>query len=357
MTGFYELANLAFAELLQSTKDNYSLWINFGYSSLQLKRFEEVLSATTEAIKLNSNKPEGLMLRGIALFHLGKNDDANKEIEKAKLLVSSLDPKASKRVEVESWDRKIKAKIDNKILVKPAPKPVENKKRDETSIPSQYHPTPGKISYEWQQTNEQVHIAFKWGLKNKESLKVNFKNDSFDISFPIADNKNFEMNFQLFDDIDPSQSYYVVQIERIEVKLVKKNQDDWALLERSDAPNEKVLESIAPKPVSKPKANAPQAAYPSSSKVKKDWAKIDKEIEEDMQKNKEEYPEGDPVNGMFQMLYKNSDENTRRAMMKSYQTSGGTVLSMNWDEVKQKDYEGKDRVDAPDGQEWKKWDK
>ena len=27
------------------------------------------------------------------------------------------------------------------------------------------------------------------------------------------------------------------------------------------------------------------------------------------------------------------DEDTRRAMMKSFQTSGGTVLSTNWDEV------------------------
>lgn len=43
-------------------------------------------------------------------------------------------------------------------------------------------------------------------------------------------------------------------------------------------------------------------------------------------------------------------QNTRRAMIKSYQTSGGTVLSTNWKEVAEKDYE-KDRV-APKGQEF-----
>ena len=40
-------------------------------------------------------------------------------------------------------------------------------------------------------------------------------------------------------------------------------------------------------------------------------------------------------------------------MVKSFQTSGGTVLSTNWDEVGKADYEGKDRPSAPDGQEWR----
>ena len=41
-------------------------------------------------------------------------------------------------------------------------------------------------------------------------------------------------------------------------------------------------------------------------------------------------------------------------MVKSFQTSGGTVLSTNWGEVAAKDYE-KERQ-APKGQEWKNWE-
>ena len=41
-------------------------------------------------------------------------------------------------------------------------------------------------------------------------------------------------------------------------------------------------------------------------------------------------------------------------MIKSYQTSGGTVLSTNWKDVKEKDYEGRDRPEAPKGQQWAK---
>lgn len=40
-------------------------------------------------------------------------------------------------------------------------------------------------------------------------------------------------------------------------------------------------------------------------------------------------------------------------MVKSFQTSGGTVLSTNWGEVKDKDYEK--TVEAPKGQEVRKW--
>lgn len=40
-------------------------------------------------------------------------------------------------------------------------------------------------------------------------------------------------------------------------------------------------------------------------------------------------------------------------MMKSFQTSSGTVLSTDWGDVSKKDYEGKDRPSPPKGQEWR----
>jgi hypothetical protein len=46
-----------------------------------------------------------------------------------------------------------------------------------------------------------------------------------------------------------------------------------------------------------------------------------------------------------------------RCNLISYQTSGGTVLSTNWKEVSQADYEGKDKLEPPEGQEWRAWNK
>lgn len=103
-----------------------------------------------------------------------------------------------------------------------------------------------------------------------------------------------------------------------------------------------------------PEAESKQElSYPSSSKVKKNWDKIDKQIEGELITKGEEYGE-DPSMNFFKQIFAQGDEEKRRAMMKSFQTSGGTVLSTDWSDVKKKDYEGKDRPSPPKGQEWRK---
>lgn len=56
---------------------------------------------------------------------------------------------------------------------------------------------------------------------------------------------------------------------------------------------------------------------------------------------------------LFQQMYADSDDDTKRAMMKSYQTSGGTCLSTSWAEVRNRDYE--QELKPPDGQEVRRW--
>jgi len=60
---------------------------------------------------------------------------------------------------------------------------------------------------------------------------------------------------------------------------------------------------------------------------------------------------GDEANFFFKKLYAGADDDTKRAMMKSYVESNGTVLSTNWSEVGK----GKVETSPPDGMEARKW--
>eukprot|EP00923_Selenidium_pygospionis_P014629 GHVN01025253.1.p1 GENE.GHVN01025253.1~~GHVN01025253.1.p1 ORF type:complete len:458 (-),score=91.06 GHVN01025253.1:80-1306(-) len=85
--------------------------------------------------------------------------------------------------------------------------------------------------------------------------------------------------------------------------------------------------------------------YPSS-KGDKDWASIEKAAASE---DPEENEANDPLDSFLKRIYANSDEATRQAMNKSYQTSGGTVLSTNWQEVSKTNYENE--IKPPQGQE------
>src|SRR6202012_3550988 len=71
------------------------------------------------------------------------------------------------------------------------------------------------------------------------------------------------------------------------------------------------------------------SAYPTSSKKAKNWDALEKEAAKE-----EEKADGDKaLNQLFAQIYKDADDNTKRAMMKSFTESNGTCLSTNWDEV------------------------
>ena len=93
-------------------------------------------------------------------------------------------------------------------------------------------------------------------------------------------------------------------------------------------------------------------AYPSSkARTAPDWNVVEANAQKDEDDDK---PEGEAaLHKLFQKIYSGASDETRRAMIKSYQTSGGTVLSTNWKEVATKDYEN-DRT-PPKGQEFRSW--
>lgn len=164
----------------------------------------------------------------------------------------------------------------------------------------------------------------------------------------------------LFDEIDPVTSSFSILSTKIEVKLAKANQGrKWGGLEAPESVPAPGTGEARTAIATEPKGGLP--VYPTSSKKgPKDWDKVAKDLTSRPKEEKkgkgisvdkdEEAPEGteyesdyeggDPVNHFFKKLYKDADEDTRRAMMKSYVESNGTALSTNWHEV------GKSRVET-----------
>ena len=79
-------------------------------------------------------------------------------------------------------------------------------------------------------------------------------------------------------------------------------------------------------------AAPPAAAPPTQRKASKDWAALARALDEE---EAAEAPLGGDaaLNRLFQSIYSKADDDTRRAMQKSYVESGGTCLSTDWREV------------------------
>ncbi|KAF9044575.1 SGS-domain-containing protein [Hymenopellis radicata] len=128
------------------------------------------------------------------------------------------------------------------------------------------------------------------------------------------------------------------------VKFAKMNLGRWG-----------ALVGDSPDPLATFPAEPAMTATSVKPKPKKNWEGItDGILKSDKEKTTDEDPNvgGDAtLNSFFQKMFADADEDTKRAMMKSYSESGGTTLSTNWDEVR------KERVTVkpPAGQEWKKW--
>ncbi|WOL15439.1 hypothetical protein Cni_G24220 [Canna indica] len=142
--------------------------------------------------------------------------------------------------------------------------------------------------------------------------------------------------------IIPEKCRYLVLSTKVEIRLSKAEAITWTSSEYNE-------NAVPPKINTLPAATSHKPSYPSS-KSKVDWDKLEAEVKK---QEKEEKLEGDAaLNKFFQDIYRDADEDTKRAMRKSFVESNGTVLSTNWNEVGSKKVEGS----APDGMEMKKWE-
>lgn len=165
-----------------------------------------------------------------------------------------------------------------------------------------------------------------------------------------TDQEEVVIDKDLFAQINVEKSKFQIYKTKVEISLSKIDQEQWPAIEATGAPRlPAASRPLDPPPVDdNPKPAKVPKAYASS----RDWEKVGSEISKELDQEK---PEGEEaMAALFRQIFRDADPETRMAMKKSFQTSGGTVLSTNWKEVKETDYETVRQ--APKGVEWKNWE-
>ena len=330
---------------------------------MMLGNYEEALKDLNEGEKMLKTSFEFTYKKGICLFYMERFSEAHDNFVRAALVANTLDQRSN----LDKWMSKTKLEYPNlpktnsqaqtttlnsvvpsvsntntnsTIITTKAETTVDQNTLQSTSIQSGNSSTCNQNEYthEWFQNPNYIFISINSKtILNKDVINVSIEKRV--ISIHKKENKSVLYELHLCNSIEPKLSNFEFKDRLISFNLKKEIEGfNWVTLEK-----EKVKELISDNKIS---------AYPTSSKVKKNWEQIDKELDKEMKDNPES---NEAMMNLFKQIYDRGDEKTKIAMKKSFQTSGGTVLSTNWDEVKEKDYEGKDRPEAPKGQEWVKY--
>jgi len=219
---------------------------------------------------------------------------------------------------------------------------------------------PTMPKYQYYQNDTFMTISILEPNVKESNLVVDFKERNIKVVL-TKEGIDFTVVYgDLYDDIIVEKCKIKYQAEKVLLKLRKKEKHEWHELfgegKASDNDSHKHVDDKNTWDEKNGSSSSPVSVLdtkkPRPYSFSRDWNEIEKNLKRDEENEK---PEGEEaLNKLFSQIYGNASEETKRAMVKSFQTSGGTVLSTNWDEVSKTDYE-KERQ-APKGQEWKNWE-
>mmetsp|Transcript_93 Transcript_93/g.214 ORF Transcript_93/g.214 Transcript_93/m.214 type:complete len:380 (-) Transcript_93:153-1292(-) len=317
---------------------------------LKLDKHTEALQDANTAISQDAQCEVAYYRKGLACFELEEYETALAAFKQGQTLVT--EKNAPKRnygrwvrkceTEIEDSEEEMEVVDDDEPPAAPAPAAAAAAETPVETPPAP--PAPRTLSYQHYQSLSHCTVSVMEKKVKPEEATVEFLGAGLKITVARAGAEPVELALALYDEIEPAACTYKVLGTKIEIKLKKKSPFQWPQLEAGGA----AVLPAAGGGAAGVAANNSASAYASGT----DWSKVDKSMTEELEKEK---PEGEEaLNELFKSIYGKANEETRRAMNKSFQTSGGTVLSTNWGEVGTTDYE-KERQ-APNGMDWKTWE-
>mmetsp|Transcript_21606 Transcript_21606/g.26023 ORF Transcript_21606/g.26023 Transcript_21606/m.26023 type:complete len:355 (+) Transcript_21606:188-1252(+) len=336
----YEEALEKYNEAINLNKSNSTYYVQRAATHMKLSNFTDAVSDANRALEIDPKSVKALNWKGKACFNLEEYATAKTAFE----TVNSLEPSK----QTETWIRKCAAELEDEdedededeVEAPAAPPPVP------TPAPAPAAPPP-KYRHEWYQTADKVNISIMAKKIPEETVNTEVSGDGTNLSLTIdeGDEPPYKLDLNLYAPIDPAKTKVAVLTTKIEINLWKTKVQQWTALEGSGKPSVTQPANFSSTSLSKP-------SFPTSCvrKAPTDWDKLEQELKEE---EADEKLEGDAaLNKLFKDIYGKADEDTRRAMNKSYVESNGTVLSTNWKDIGAKYTEGS----PPTGMEMKKYE-
>ncbi|KEH26376.1 putative SGS domain, HSP20-like chaperone, acetyltransferase A, auxiliary subunit [Medicago truncatula] len=310
---------------------------------IKLNNFTDAVADANKAIELNPSLSKAYLRKGNACMKLEEYQTAKTALETG----ASLAADKSRFVKlIEECDELIAEESDTiptqekSTTQDPTSKDVQPEDLSEEPIVVVAKP---KYRHEFYQKPEEVVVTIFAKGVSKESITVDFGEQILSVNIDVPGEDAYVFQNRLFGKIVPSRCRYEVLTTKIEIRLAKAESIPWKTLEFNKET------TIAPKAIASVTATQ-RPTYPSSKPKRTDWDKLEAQVKKE---EKDENLDGDAaLNKFFREIYQDADEDTRRAMKKSFVESNGTVLSTNWKEVGTKKVEGS----PPDGMELKKWE-
>lgn len=331
-------------------------WVHRSACNLKLGRHNDALGDAAKAVKLDDTNPKAHLRKGMAFFELGEAEAARMCFERG----AQLDGSGAKVYGewIKKCDDLILVAIESAVPKEDRAPDAANPENPRVDIPpasaaphAPADPPAPRYKHQWYQSLS--HVTLEVLAKNVKPDDASFQIDADRVRVTVANEDDptdpYVLDLKLFGEVLPAQCKTSVGVAKLEVRLKKAEDAQWGdIVEGSGGASgaATAAKTVAPPPPARP-------AYPSSKAAQKktvtDWDKLERELE----KEEEDELSGDAaLNAMFQKIYKNANEETRRAMNKSFQESAGTVLSTNWDDIGKK----KTEVQPPEGMEAKKYE-
>ncbi|CAN0902868.1 Protein SGT1 homolog [Linum grandiflorum] len=340
----FQLAVDLYSQAIDLSPSNPDLFVDRAQANIKLGYYTEAVSDANKAIHLDSSIARAYLRKGVACMKLEEYQTA-----KAALDIG---------VSLASDDQKFRftsliKECEDRIAEELGQIPKQEVESPSNSAPMQEEPVnvvpdqaqnviPPKPKYKhdfYQKPEEVVVTVFAKGVP-ADRVSVDFGEQILSIRINFPEEDAYHLQHRLFGKIVPANCKYSVLSTKVEIRLAKAEPIHWTSLEYKDTAVVRRVDTSSEVPK--------RPAYPSSKVAKVDWDKLEAQVKKE---EKEEKLDGDAgLNKFFREIYKDADEDTRRAMQKSFVESNGTVLSTNWKDIGNKKVEGS----APDGSKGRK---